>query len=343
MDTPELQKADPIPALVETTEAFSPAPIEVSSISGGSQPFHVDQGAHLTPQEQLQLPVQSNLSPDQLLLHPASGMQSQLPPSNLPVDQPVRSLFGFHGAGVNVHNMTNYITLPTPNLPPEIHLPSSARFPGSQLNPSYSQVSSQVGNGIATRTQWANSHPQQQINMFEPSIPSRQQDIQGQRLLGLLPHVSLPPTNSIYQSGGSPYLQLPSNPTQLGMGAYNMGPLLPLHMEELPAIGDFNNGLGLGVQGPFLTGSQIGMGESSPRQPLRPPLVNMTWSDIIHPTPAPELTNRVPQVQGTPRQVPNNRPIFNSVYDPMYEAMGLPIDPHLRMFLASKRERDSGK
>lgn len=36
------------------------------------------------------------------------------------------------------------------------------------------------------------------------------------------------------------------------------------------------------------------------------------------------------------------RPIFNSVYDPMYEAMGLPIDPHLRMFLASKRDRDSG-
>jgi len=28
---------------------------------------------------------------------------------------------------------------------------------------------------------------------------------------------------------------------------------------------------------------------------------------------------------------------MNSVYDPMYETLGLPIDPHLRMFLASQR------
>lgn len=30
----------------------------------------------------------------------------------------------------------------------------------------------------------------------------------------------------------------------------------------------------------------------------------------------------------------------NTVYDPMYEAMGLPIDPHIRMFIA---RRDNGK
>lgn len=29
----------------------------------------------------------------------------------------------------------------------------------------------------------------------------------------------------------------------------------------------------------------------------------------------------------------------NTVYDPMYEAMGLPIDPHIRMFIA---RRDNG-
>lgn len=32
----------------------------------------------------------------------------------------------------------------------------------------------------------------------------------------------------------------------------------------------------------------------------------------------------------------------NTVYDPMYEAMGLPIDPHIRMFIA-RRDRDNGK
>ncbi|KAI6687694.1 hypothetical protein NL676_024522 [Syzygium grande] len=31
-----------------------------------------------------------------------------------------------------------------------------------------------------------------------------------------------------------------------------------------------------------------------------------------------------------------SRRIINSVYDPMYETLGLPIDPHLRMFLASQ-------
>lgn len=32
------------------------------------------------------------------------------------------------------------------------------------------------------------------------------------------------------------------------------------------------------------------------------------------------------------------RSIRNSVYDPMYEAMGLPVDPHLRMFI--RRDND---
>lgn len=31
------------------------------------------------------------------------------------------------------------------------------------------------------------------------------------------------------------------------------------------------------------------------------------------------------------------RPPKSVIYDPIYEAMGLPVDPHLRMFL-SKRE-----
>ena len=31
-----------------------------------------------------------------------------------------------------------------------------------------------------------------------------------------------------------------------------------------------------------------------------------------------------------------SRPIPNSYYDPRYEEMGLPVDPHLRSFLAWK-------
>lgn len=27
------------------------------------------------------------------------------------------------------------------------------------------------------------------------------------------------------------------------------------------------------------------------------------------------------------------RPVKNAVYDPMFETMGLPVDPHLRMFV----------
>lgn len=33
---------------------------------------------------------------------------------------------------------------------------------------------------------------------------------------------------------------------------------------------------------------------------------------------------------------------MNSLYDPAFEEMGLPIDPHLRMFLASMNQ-DKGK
>ncbi|KAI5326798.1 hypothetical protein L3X38_035872 [Prunus dulcis] len=37
---------------------------------------------------------------------------------------------------------------------------------------------------------------------------------------------------------------------------------------------------------------------------------------------------------------PASKPIKNSLYDPMYEAMGLPVDPHLRLFLGMQRRNN---
>ncbi|KAM1387632.1 hypothetical protein ACFX2I_033619 [Malus domestica] len=50
--------------------------------------------------------------------------------------------------------------------------------------------------------------------------------------------------------------------------------------------------------------------------------------------PVPNYSNSAP--------APPPRAIKNSLYDPKYEAMGLPIDPHLRMFLAQQRRENGG-
>ncbi|RVX07209.1 hypothetical protein CK203_022611 [Vitis vinifera] len=46
--------------------------------------------------------------------------------------------------------------------------------------------------------------------------------------------------------------------------------------------------------------------------------------------------------QESHRPSTSNSRCLNSLYDPAYEEMGLPIDPHLRLFLASMNQ-DKGK
>ncbi|KAK9192740.1 hypothetical protein WN944_003433 [Citrus x changshan-huyou] len=73
--------------------------------------------------------------------------------------------------------------------------------------------------------------------------------------------------------------------------------------------------------------------------------MKMTWEDNFPAIPNPYSLNLLSQGQGSQAQCygfPFNRHFMrNTVYDPMYEAMGLPIDPHIRMFIA-RRDRDNG-
>ncbi|KAH7571386.1 hypothetical protein JRO89_XS04G0034300 [Xanthoceras sorbifolium] len=68
--------------------------------------------------------------------------------------------------------------------------------------------------------------------------------------------------------------------------------------------------------------------------------MRMNWEDNILPASNIHQVNWIPEAQNfvTPATPPNPRRPINSVYDPLYETMGLPVDPHLRMFLASRRD-----
>ncbi|KAL5767299.1 hypothetical protein ACOSQ2_014082 [Xanthoceras sorbifolium] len=69
-------------------------------------------------------------------------------------------------------------------------------------------------------------------------------------------------------------------------------------------------------------------------------MMRMNWEDNILPASNIHQVNWIPEAQNfvTPATPPNPRRPINSVYDPLYETMGLPVDPHLRMFLASRRD-----
>ncbi|KAL5767300.1 hypothetical protein ACOSP7_013883 [Xanthoceras sorbifolium] len=68
--------------------------------------------------------------------------------------------------------------------------------------------------------------------------------------------------------------------------------------------------------------------------------MRMNWVDNILPASNIHQVNWIPEAQNfvIPAAPPNPRRPTNSVYDPLYETMGLPVDPHLRMFLASRRD-----
>ncbi|KAL5836829.1 hypothetical protein ACOSQ3_013998 [Xanthoceras sorbifolium] len=68
--------------------------------------------------------------------------------------------------------------------------------------------------------------------------------------------------------------------------------------------------------------------------------MRMNWVDNLQPASHIHQVNWTPEAQNfvNPATPPNPRRPINGVYDPLYETMGLPVDPHLRMFLASRRD-----
>ncbi|KAL6278948.1 hypothetical protein ACE6H2_022549 [Prunus campanulata] len=90
--------------------------------------------------------------------------------------------------------------------------------------------------------------------------------------------------------------------------------------------------------------------------PRTPRMTMNNWEDNINmvaPTPNLHVPNRAhwSTQLGQASQGPNygnniipnapaSKPIKNSLYDPMYEAMGLPVDPHLRLFLGMQRRNN---
>nr|KJB59134.1 hypothetical protein B456_009G240200 [Gossypium raimondii] len=83
--------------------------------------------------------------------------------------------------------------------------------------------------------------------------------------------------------------------------------------------------------------SRLEVGESSafkrlrgetnePQAPSAEQIMSNSLSLPIEASASPDIGNLLPP-----------RPIMNSLYDPMYEELGLPIDPHLRLFAKYKK------
>ncbi|CAB4285537.1 unnamed protein product [Prunus armeniaca] len=107
----------------------------------------------------------------------------------------------------------------------------------------------------------------------------------------------------------------------------------------------------------IMTGNFAGGHPYPVAEVARTPRMTMNnWEDNINmaaPTPNLHVPNRAhwSTQLGQASQGPNygnsiipnapaSKPIKNSLYDPMYEAMGLPVDPHLRLFLGMQRRNN---
>ncbi|PON36593.1 hypothetical protein TorRG33x02_348940 [Trema orientale] len=225
----------------------------------------------------------------------------------------------------------NTYHLPISNLPPEFRLESSSRLqlPPSQQN---SRTTPENGHGgfPFIKTQWTNWPLQNQITMHESSTATGTQEIQFQ---GLLNQVSGP--NTFYpNTGTSSHIQIPNMSIQPGMNPFGTGSSLPFHLEGLSAS--------IQNRGNFVNSNQFEVGESS----LRPPKIKMPWEDNNNIIPSPNLQlaswlyppqDSLSQNNIFPTQ--NWGSLRNTVYDPLYEEMGLPVDPHLRIFVG---RRDNG-
>ncbi|KAK8580305.1 hypothetical protein V6N13_143419 [Hibiscus sabdariffa] len=84
--------------------------------------------------------------------------------------------------------------------------------------------------------------------------------------------------------------------------------------------------------------SRIEAGESSPFKRFRrePTIPEAPSAEQVNKNPL-ALLSEASSAADIANFILNPRPLKNSLYDPMYEELGLPIDPHLRLFLQSKK------
>ncbi|KAM1223204.1 hypothetical protein TB2_010498 [Malus domestica] len=149
------------------------------------------------------------------------------------------------------------------------------------------------------------------------------QEIQSQ---GLTPSQAAPAVNGSFYSPGTNFSQ---------MNPFDNIPVVP---QGMPANFLNRNNAYQPVAGEL------------PRATPRPRISMSNWQENVN-IPAQNLlanNNWLPQGQSSQglQNYSNNasasssRAIKNALYDPKYEAMGLPIDPHLRLFLAQQRREN---
>ncbi|TQD81018.1 hypothetical protein C1H46_033433 [Malus baccata] len=150
------------------------------------------------------------------------------------------------------------------------------------------------------------------------------QEIQSQ---GLTPSQAAPAVNGSFYSPGTNFSQ---------MNPFDNIPVVP--QQGMPANFLNRNNAYQPVAGEL------------PRATPRPRISMSNWQENVN-IPAQNLlanNNWLPQGQSSQglQNYSNNasasssRAIKNALYDPKYEAMGLPIDPHLRLFLAQQRREN---
>ncbi|KAJ7978235.1 hypothetical protein O6P43_007734 [Quillaja saponaria] len=210
--------------------------------------------------------------------------------------------------------------LPTSSFQPDLCSHSSSRTQLPPMSPPQAHIPNSLGTGsggsqFGVRS-WTNWSPQNQLAMTEPSTGTH--EIQFQGVLG-----QAAGSSTLYPGAttGSSYLiQPPSMPIQSPGFAGNMMMMYP---------------------------NQFEMGDPMSSRAVR---MRMTMQDIAPASPNLQLGNWMSPASHGLRSpfdypcspTPAPRPIKNAVYDPMFETMGLPIDPHLRMFLASRDHHGKG-
>ncbi|XP_065629434.1 uncharacterized protein LOC136067460 [Quercus suber] len=191
-----------------------------------------------------------------------------------------------------------------------------------QIQQPQSQVSTPLllgsgsGGSQFRTTQWANWHPQNQITIPETSTAIGSREIQFQGLLS----DQATGSSSFFPTGGtSSQIQIPN---------------IPIQQKRM--------------QGSAMTTSQNGVEEPWKRnvrmkmawQENNPPMSNLQLPNWISPGQGPQGQNfGIPNASGSSSRP---RSLKNSVYDQMYESMGLHVDPHVRMFVA-RRETGSSE
>ncbi|XP_060966317.1 uncharacterized protein LOC133034872 [Cannabis sativa] len=242
------------------------------------------------------------------------------------MNQPMRSLGSSSSFGI----MNNY-HLPISNLPAEFRLESSSRLQLPQGQQQDLQTTPEIGDdGIPFMSKkWTNWHVQNQNTMHESPTGTRTQEIQVQ---GMMDQVE--GQGTFYQgiNTSNHHVQVPNMPIQQGMNPFGTGPTLPIHPEGFSASNQNR------MQGNFVNSGQYEAGESSRRSSK----MKMTWQENSNfsqssshqqPTWVSPSQGSLSQNNISAAQNPRANTLRSTVYDPIYEQMGLPIDPHLRMFM----------